>query len=348
VTSSRENDLPSDNGLPTPASRSRLPFVTLGILLLLFLGGIFLLIYLLKDMDWELVRQTSPGTLVLIAVLSMLSILTYTVFVYLLVRDSGHKISLWKTYLLLTSSLSANYITLVKAGIPLRVYLYNRFVGIPPAIGTVLVTVETLVGLLVPALVAIISIALLFPSVGLIPPVILVALILLLLFIMLRLPVNRLLSHLRRLPFQRLTVRLARFAERVQSGLCQVSPMALLSAISLDLVIFGIQTWRLWLIIRIFGPTPSPLALLAVLTISLTIGNISMIPMGLGVRDVSSVWLLMQLAVPNQVAVSVAIIQRFFSLGWPLLLGVISSNILGIEILRIPAGDPQRKGSERR
>jgi uncharacterized protein (TIRG00374 family) len=70
--------------------------------------------------------------------------------------------------------------------------------------------------------------------------------------------------------------------------------------------------------------------LLAVLTISITAGNLSMIPMGLGVRDASLTLLLVQLGVPNEIALSVTVIQRLFAPGWPLLLGLISANILGI------------------
>ena len=55
-----------------------------------------------------------------------------------------------------------------------------------------------------------------------------------------------------------------------------------------------------------------------------------MIPMGLGIRDVTFTWLLVQVGVPTEIALSAAVIQRIFAPGWPLLLGVISANILGV------------------
>ncbi len=78
------------------------------------------------------------------------------------------------------------------------------------------------------------------------------------------------------------------------------------------------------------GQTIDWLAVLAALTISITAGNLSMIPMGLGVRDASLTLLLRQLGAPDEVALSTAVIQRLFAPGLPLLLGLISANILGI------------------
>jgi uncharacterized protein (TIRG00374 family) len=98
--------------------------------------------------------------------------------------------------------------------------------------------------------------------------------------------------------------------------------------------------------LSVFGPPPSVLALLAVLTISVTAGNLSMIPMGLGVRDASFTVLLAQLGVPNEIALSVAVIQRLFSPGWPLLLGLISTNVLGVSEIVQASRERPRTGDE--
>jgi uncharacterized protein (TIRG00374 family) len=298
-------------------------------------SGGFLLAYLLRDMEWALIRRTGPSSLALILVLSVVRILLYALLVYMLVRNSGYNITMWQSYLMLTASLSANYVTPVKIGVPLRVYLYNHFIGIPTAVGTALVTVEALVGMLVPALIAIVGIVFLFPSVSPVAPIALIIFLLAGLLLISRAPVNRLKPYLQQLPCQRLTMRLVRFGEDIQSGLRHISHMAVLGAVILDLLMIGLHVWRLWLVLNVFDSAPSLLALLAVLNISLTVGNLSMIPMGIGVRDVSFTLLLMQLGVPNEIALSAAVIQRLFSPGWPLLLGLISTNILGIEVLRV-------------
>jgi uncharacterized protein (TIRG00374 family) len=311
------------------------PYIAPAVLLSLFVSGGFLLAYLLRDMEWALIRRTGPSSLALILVLSVVRILLYALLVYMLVRNSGYNITMWQSYLMLTASLSANYVTPVKIGVPLRVYLYNHFIGIPTAVGTALVTVEALVGMLVPALITIVGIVFLFPSVSPVAPIALIIFLLAGLLLISRAPVNRLKPYLQQLPCQRLTMRLVRFGEDIQSGLRHISHMAVLGAVILDLLMIGLHVWRLWLVLNVFDSAPSLLALLAVLNISLTVGNLSMIPMGIGVRDVSFTLLLMQLGVPNEIALSAAVIQRLFSPGWPLLLGLISTNILGIEVLRV-------------
>jgi uncharacterized protein (TIRG00374 family) len=110
--------------------------------------------------------------------------------------------------------------------------------------------------------------------------------------------------------------------------------MATIAAVlALDLLMVALQSVRLWIVLRVFGPAPSSLSLLAVFAISVTAGNLSMIPMGLGVRDASFTLLLARLGVSQEIALSAAVIQRLFSPGWPLLLGLISANVLGVSAL---------------
>lgn len=309
-------------------------------LFVLVVSGL-LLAYLLRRMDWDLVRQTGPSMLVPILALTVLGTLVYTVLIYLLVRGSGHATTLWKAYLVLTASLSANYITPVKMGIPLRIYLYNHFMAVPVATGVALITVETLVGMLVPAFIAVAGIALLFPSLGLATPIILIALLLIGLLFIRQAKVERIYPHLEQLHFPHFTLRLWRFIERTQVGLRYLRSMTILGVVTLDVLMLGLQAVRLWFVLSIFGPAPPFLALLAVLAISVTAGNLSLIPMGLGVRDASLTLLLMQLGVPNEVALSAAVIQRLFAPGWPLLLGIISTNILGVSELIKRGGDTE-------
>lgn len=328
-----------------PLSKKRYSWMFGVVIVLLVVLSSLLLVYLLHDIDWKTIRQTSPWTILVILGLTVLGTLVYTTLIYLLVRGSGFHTTLGQAYLVLTASLSANYVTPVKVGIPLRVYLYHHFIGMPPATGTALVTIETLVGMLTPAFLAVVGIALVFPSIGLMTPVILIAVLLLGLLAILKLPLSTLQPHLARLPGAGFSTRTLKFFDRVRLGLYSLPAIVVLGAVLLDLTMLGLQAVRLWVILRIFGPTPSPVKLLAVFTISVTAGNLSMIPMGLGVRDASFTLLLAKLGIPNEVALSAAVIQRLFSPGWPLLLGLISSNVLGVrEALRMRGAEPSNEG----
>jgi len=205
--------------------------------------------------------------------------------------------------------------------------------GIPISTGTALITVEVMVGMLTPAFIAIACTALIFPALGLKLPIILISILVASLLFVLQVPVEKFQPYLGRFFFSGVVTRFLHFVKCVQEALRQLPVVKILVFVVLDLLILGVQTMRLWLVLSILGPKVSPLAWLAVLTISLTAGNLSMIPMGLGVRDASFTLLLTQLGIPSEIALAVAVIQRLFSPGWPLLLGLISANILGVSEL---------------
>jgi uncharacterized protein (TIRG00374 family) len=301
----------------------------------LFAISLFVLTRLLDDVDWTLFRGFTPLYLVLILLLSILSILLYTLEVFTLIRAGGYRPSFTQTYVILTASMSANYVTPLKVGIPLRIYLYHQFMKIPVPTGTALVALEALMGMLMPALISIVGIVWLFPGLGLAVPLALLMVLLVGTGLVLYVTPQRAQSFLNRLPTWRVARRVVRFTGRVQTGLRSVSPRVLLAVAVMLVINFLASAVRLYLVLRILGHPYAPLALLCVFAISITAGNLSLIPMGLGVRDASLTLLLVQLGVPREIALSTAIVQRLFSPGWPLLLGLISTNLLGIrQIMR--------------
>lgn len=321
-------------------------WITLSILLTLFVIGIILLTHLLRDLNWSSIGRAAPLYLGLILILSIAETTFYTLAVYVLIRASGYNPSLLRTYLVLTSSLSTNYITPIKAGVPLRVYLYKQFLGIPVAIGTALIAVELLIGIVIPLVIAVVGVVSLFPFFGLVGPLILLIVVVGCAIAILYFSPERIRPLAQRLPFQRLVQRVMRFSEQVRNGLVNLPALGLLSMAGLVALTFAAVTVRLYVILQMLGYSVNPLALLYAQMISVTSGNISLIPMGLGVRDASLTLLLLHLGVPHEVAVSVAIIQRLLSPGWPLLLGLVSSSILGTQMILMNVegadGDPER------
>lgn len=58
-----------------------------------------------------------------------------------------------------------------------------------------------------------------------------------------------------------------------------------------------------------------------------------MIPMGLGAKDITFMFILSKLGVSEEVALSSALIDRIFHTFFPFCLGVISASILGVRFL---------------
>jgi uncharacterized protein (TIRG00374 family) len=60
------------------------------------------------------------------------------------------------------------------------------------------------------------------------------------------------------------------------------------------------------------------------------LGSLSMIPMGLGVREGSLIFYLSQFGVPNEVAIAIVVVQRLLSTGLSLVLGITLASLLGL------------------
>jgi uncharacterized protein (TIRG00374 family) len=313
--------------------------VTIGVGVIVSFASLLLLNYLLRDLDFSVLREVGWTMALLILGLSVLGTALYTVAVCVLIRASGHRASLVQVYLVLTSSLSVNYVTPVKVGLPLRVFLYRHFMKIPASVGTALVAVETLVGMLTPAMAAAFGVTFLFESIPAYFPVGLLAVLVLFASVVVFAPVSLVARLANKLPSHHFTRRALSFWHEVQIGLHEVPlwvPMILAVLFCLNFVLHAI---RLHVMLLGLGHSANPLWLFFALTTSVTAGNLSMIPMGLGVRDASLALLLRQLDVPSKIALSATLIQRLFSPGWPLLLGFISANILGVSEMAKNARD---------
>lgn len=319
------NDSPQESDRP-PVRR----WVIAGGILLILLVLAALLVQSLLGFDWTFLRELGPSYLLVILLTLVISTALQTIAVQMLVRGGGYRASFVHAYLVLTSSLSVNYVTPVKVGIPLRIYLYKQVLQVPLGIGTALVALETWLGMLIPAVIATVGIAVLFPEIGLAAPLALLTALLVGMGAMLFVKPSLVSPLLGRLPLQKFTSRLVHFGETVQAGFRSVPPWRLGVVGLLFGLNFAVATTRLYFVLLMLGWPVSWPALLAVLTISITAGNLSMIPMGLGVRDASLTLLLTRLGAPNEIALSTAVIQRLLSPGWPLLLGLISTNILGL------------------
>ena len=312
---------------------TRRSIIISGVLVMALVVTGVLLANLLKDMDWTLFRRFGWLDLAWILFLSILGTMFYTLGVYVLVRGSGYQTTLSEIYLVLTASLSANYVTPIKVGIPLRIYLYRHFMQIPLVMGTSLVALETVIGMLLPALISILGLLLVFASVGLTIPLVLLAMLFLGMAVLFFVTPERLDSLVSCLPAWAIVRRAVNFLGRVRNGIHYVPIWAVLVLALLLSLNLLTGAMRLYIVLGVLGFDLSPVVLLYAIAISVTAGNLSLIPMGLGLRDASFAFLLLQLGVLQGVAVSVAVIQRLFVPGWPLLLGLISINLLGVRQL---------------
>jgi uncharacterized protein (TIRG00374 family) len=84
---------------------------------------------------------------------------------------------------------------------------------------------------------------------------------------------------------------------------------------------------------QLFGGSMNIVELVGISAAAFTLGSLSLLPMGLGVRDATLVALFVQAGADRDVAIAVAALERLLSTGVPLLLGILSAQILGLRAI---------------
>ena len=283
--------------------------------------------FFVSKFQWSVIPELSIVSLFLIFVLTVADTFCHVSLIRLQAKILHYRSSFFKTYLVLTSSLTANYITPVKIGIPIRIFLYKEILKIKSDDGISMVLVEMFLGLLIPALISIAGLPMFFPGYGVIPVFIFIFFLLSLVIILCKIDEKAFLFT-NKIFSLKILQRILDLLFRSRSSLKKFGFFNLFEIGTFDIFLLFLQAVRLQIVLSLFSIDLSFFETLTALVASVTLGNISLIPMGAGVRDVSFVLLLKQVGVPAETAIACAAVQRLFSPGWPLLLGLISSNYL--------------------
>jgi uncharacterized protein (TIRG00374 family) len=302
--------------------------------------------YLWTATDLSVLALLQWENVAAIMLLTLVDTLFSVMGVYTLLRGSGSRPSLGTTFLIVTASLAANYATPVKLGIPLRVYLYRQKLGIPVSKGSALIAIETILGLLLPVIIALVGIATIFTAVEYRIPLIALVLLIAIAITVIIVEPRKLLGWTRRLPFRSKMERFIQAISEFRFGLVSTHWASLLVTSALLILAYVNAAVRLLFISRGLGADASILHLFYAQRIAFVAGSLSMIPMGLGVRDASLTLLLIGMGIPRETCILVSIVERMFSTGWRLLLGFISISILGVRLSDTPLESPQDDSPE--
>lgn len=302
--------------------------------ILLICIGIIVIYYISENIDVSTCSKLTIENIFYILFLLTLSIFTYVLSLHILLAGMGYKKPIKSLYLILTSSLATNYVNPIKIGLPLRVYLYKKVLNIPLSIGTASLGIEIFNQIFLLSIVSIIAIVNLFTDYSIKIPLLAISLLLLATCLVIFFEPTKLKRYTNRLPFENRINKLIDVGNSFQEGIKQTDKKSLLLFSFLLFVMYIISAIRLFVILQIFGVGINPLHVVYVQFISGLLATVSMIPMGLGVKDASIVFLLMKLGVPNEIAVSVALIERTLTTGLGFVLGAISASALGIKFFK--------------
>jgi uncharacterized membrane protein YbhN (UPF0104 family) len=292
--------------------------------------GVFLLVCFYEIPS---VEDPDPLGIVIIVLLTGLLVAGSVAAAYCILAGAGVKRSPGQMYLMVTASMAANYSTPVKAGIPLRVYFYKRFLRIGVAKGSALVGLESLLGTLVPAVIALFALLFLLPEGGLaVPAVVAVGTsgtIASIAFVRSGL-YDRVVS---RLPLPTVVRKLLAPDGDIVAAVRGVPLWSLGAAAGIYAAMFVLLGVRAFYAFQLFGGSMNVLELVGISAAAYALGFVSLLPMGLGVRDATLVALFVQAGADRDVAIAVAALDRLLSTGVPLILGLLSAQILGLRAI---------------
>lgn len=219
------------------------------------------------------------------------------------------------------STMAAHYATPAKIGFPLAVYLLNQYQNVPYATGTTMILIELIVSTTVCGVIAFVGSFHYFAGRTD-----------LFLLSFLYLPIMAFLTFYGMRFFLKRGKANSRAHQFITNVVEAFSQFTLYRFLGYTLIIIFIQFLGGLILVLLSHFLSTKLSLWQATianSAAFFLGAISMIPMGLGVREGSMLFYLKHLGITNEIGISIVTIQRLFSTGLSFLLGMVFGTILG-------------------
>jgi len=220
------------------------------------------------------------------------------------------------------SSMAAHYSTPAKVGFPLVVYLLNKLDKVPYATGTTMILIELIVSMTICGIIAFAGAFFYFANNT---KILILSFSYLFIFGLLTFYGVRIF-----LKKGNENSRAYQFIKKAHEAFSQVAVFRLIIYSFLMLLIQLLSGITLVLLCYFFSKELTLWQAIIANSTAFFLGAISMIPMGLGVREGSILFYLKHLGIPNEIGISIITIQRLFSTGLTFILGVVFGTLLGV------------------
>jgi len=300
------------------------------------------LVWAIRSFDLSAVSRIRWSYIPALLALSASAISVSALAAVAILRSLGHRAPIGQVGVIFLATLAANSASVAKLGIPLRIALFSRRLGIPLHAASAATFLEIAGPLLLSVVASLAGLVLFVDHLsGIVTGAVAAcAAIALALWCPVRFADRVLAVLLRARPRWREAI--VASLERFQRLLRAASMGRILLVIAMYGAVFALSAVRLFLISLALGETPSFLHVFLSARIAFVAGSLSMIPMGLGVRDASLGALLAISGISESAIPAILVIERVFSTGLPIVLGFVFSQILGVSWLRKrDEGNPQ-------
>ena len=284
---------------------------------------LFMAIFKISPRDiWIALSSLKPSQLVLLLsiylLISLSQIITRKYLLYSLASPAKFKNLILIHFL----SMAAHYSTPAKVGFPVAVYLLKTFDKVPYAIGTTMILIELVVSTTVCGIFAFMGTFFYFRGKT---HILLVSFSYLFVFGLLGL--CGMYVFLRR---GKKDSRIYQFVKKMGEAFYHIAFSHLALYTFLVILIQFLAGFSLVLLSGFFSEELSLWQAVIANSAAFFLGALSMIPMGLGVREGSILFYLRHLGIAHEIGISIVTIQRLFSTGLSFVLGLIFGTVLGM------------------
>lgn len=288
--------------------------------------GAAALFYLLRHVDWRVLAALGPWPLLILCASTVLMIVLHAAGAATLLGGMRHPARVSDV---MTAMLAAGTVSLAgdpKLGVPARLAFYKMLAGIPVSVGAAQTTIESLLWLFLMGAIMVVpgplagdsALPLSLAAAGMLSAGVAA--------VALGPPVLDRIWGLGRL--FRASGPIRRFVLDLRGAMLGLKPGALVLATLWLAATYVVDVASIWYLCRALGAELAPSAIGHAVVISYLAGAVSLLPLGLGVRDVTFVLLLQQAGAPADAAAAVALVHRTLRTVLPLLLGLALSPLV--------------------
>jgi uncharacterized membrane protein YbhN (UPF0104 family) len=221
------------------------------------------------------------------------------------------------------SSMAAHYSTPAKLGFPLTVYLLKKFEDVPYGTGTAMILIELMVSTGICGFLALIGSFFYFTLDSRVLTCLLLSLFVLL--VLAYFATHRMMRKAKE------NSRIYQFTKSVIEAFSRISWGKLICYGLIMTFIQVLGSLNLVLLSHFFFANLSLFQSIVANSTAFFLGAISMVPMGIGVREASMLFYLHHMGLNNEVGLSIVTIQRLLSTGLSFVLGTIFGSGLGLK-----------------
>jgi len=297
---------------------------------LFFIAFFFIFVFLYKISLKDILKTVSLlelWQLLLIILIYFMISASFIVARKYLLYSLSYKPRLKNLIFIHFASMAAHYSTPAKLGFPTSIYFLKRFDNVPYATGTAMIIIELIVGTGLCGIIALLGSV--YYMTNSMKTLILCFIILSMLIIAVIYYAGSILKK------SSINSRIRKYIKDVNDAF---SLMIVKHLIIYVFIIFAgrlLASFNLVLMCIFFSSKLSIYHALIASSAAFFFGAISMVPMGIGVREASLIYYLSLVGVTNELGLLIATIQRLLFTGLSFVLGVLSGTLLGIKNIKI-------------